>query len=194
MTNNNKLLWFGITCMVAAALVFIIDHASAQQPFVITNQTKPANDTIGLLKQIIANQKLQIQFQELNANVIATKLDTVKAELQQIKTALSTPLVLPPPGARPCGTDPSLCNLPPLSPGCGFSTDNSLCNVPVPPFLSPPPFNATACKQQNDAGVLIYCPTPTFPSGLLPAIPTPPPFLAAPDCIYTANGVFFPTN
>jgi hypothetical protein len=88
MTNNNKLLWFGITCIVAAALVFIIDHASAQQPFVITNQTKPANDTIGLLKQIIANQKLQIQFQELNANVIATKLDTVKAELQQIKTAL----------------------------------------------------------------------------------------------------------
>lgn len=183
---TNKLLWLGITCMIAAALVSIIAHVSAQQPFVIMNQTKPANDTNGLLKQIIGNQKLQIQLQQLNANVIATKLDTVRVELQKLEqNNVIIPATI-------------------ISPGCGIGTDNSLCNVPVPPF------NATTCKQQNDAGVLIYCPTPTFPftgntpEQQLPAPPIPPPFLAwlppdlgmgaVTDCIYTVYGVFCPTN
>jgi hypothetical protein len=107
---------------------------------------------------------------QTSSNQTATTNSLLKQilnELQQIRQLQQHP-VLP---------------TPPTNPGCGLGTDNSLCNVPVPPPPAmavpvPPPFNATTCKQQNDNGVLITnCANPVFP-GLgqqqLPPPPTPP--------------------
>jgi hypothetical protein len=153
-----------------------------------------------------------------NETTTNSLLKQILNELQQIHQlelhpVLSTPIPIPPS----------------TIPGCGVGTDNSLCNVPVPPSLSvpvppflslpPPSFNATTCKPQNDAGVIIYpCgQTPVFPGlepgqpsiilpppSSIPPSPIPPPFLAnlppdlgmgpVTDCIYTVYGVFCPSN
>ena len=174
---TNKLIWFGLLCCIAAGVLSIMSHVSGQT---ISNQTTPTTSTNEtttnqLLKQMLDQQKLQTELNQDNANILATKLDIIKVELEQIKTQLSNPIPLPP---------------------------------PPPPGLPPPPFNATtsACKPQNDNGVLIYpCLLSTFPSGLLPPIPLPPTFPIpptttipisplTPDCINTIYGVFCPAN
>lgn len=99
--------------------------------------TSTETSTNNILKQILEQQKLQIQLQQDNVNVLATKLDIIKAELERIQTlsTLSTPPTLPP--------------------------------LPLPPSS----FNGTTCKEQNDAGVLITCPSGILP---LPSRPLPP--------------------
>lgn len=161
---NKSLVIFGLLCMIAAALISIISHVSAQTT---TNETN-TNETNTLLKQILNQSKLQTQLTQDNANTIATKLDNIKIQLQHMLTQMQVPPPLPPlpPGVLPCDPNLPSCNLPPLppprmNPGCGIGTDNSLCNVPIPP-----PF--------------------------LGALPLELDFGPVTDCIYTVYGVLCP--
>jgi hypothetical protein len=203
MTNKLLFLVALIPLLIAPSQVFAIS----------SNQTGSNEATNNLLKQLIKIENTTQVLQQDNANVLVTKLDIIKVELERILVQLQAPPTLPPPptsfpvplppGAVPCGSSPCM----PF--GCGLGTDNSLCNLPLP-VPSPQQqqqqqdqqFNATTsmCKPQNDNGVLIYpCPLSTFPSGLLPPlpIPTPPTFPIPPftaDCINTIYGVFCPRN
>src|SRR5438132_6403043 len=101
--------------LVAIPILLIAMPSNA---FALLNQTN-VNETNNLLKQILDQQKLQIQLQQSNANVTATKLARIMAQLHQLQQPANTNI-----------TNPVI--------GCGIGTDNSLCNLPVPPPPSPP--------------------------------------------------------
>ena len=175
-----KLLFVAV---IAIPILLLLVLAPTATFALSSNETNTTNQTNSLLKAILAQQKLQIELQQDNVQVLAIKLDIIKAELEKLQQELQPPLSTPP-------TPP-----------------------PPPPVFLQPPFNATgsSCQPHNDNGVLIYpCPQiPTFPTlqpplSIIPpstAIPLPPtlapPFPPIPpvtDCIPTEYGVFCPTN